>query len=143
MKGNILGQSCSFQLYSEHSFQVVNICSIILKLQIQILKQFVLLLGNGNSCLVSMVTWEAEDHGSRPAWAKKFMRSHLNQQRGTEVCICYPATLEVEIGRTVVQSSQSHFFEIFFGLAKKVRPYLQNNQSKRGGRCGSSSRVPA
>jgi hypothetical protein len=42
------------------------------------------------------------------------------------------ATLEVESRRIVVQAS----------LGIKVRPYTQNNESKKGWRRGSSGRTP-
>jgi hypothetical protein len=33
---------------------------------------------------------DQEDHGSRPVWARKFTRPHLNKELGMVVCACHP-----------------------------------------------------
>jgi hypothetical protein len=64
-----------------------------------------------------------EDCGSRPAWAKEFLRSHNNGEKaGCSGTHLSPSdSKKLKIG--VLQSRLSW---------KKARPYLQNNKRKKG-----------
>jgi hypothetical protein len=72
-----------------------------------------------------------QDHGSRPATAKKVMRPpHLtsHQKWGVVMWACHPSYEERGNRSTAIQA----------GLGINTRPYLKNNKSKKVWRCGSS-----
>jgi hypothetical protein len=83
------------------------------------------------SCLVN---WDQEGHGSRPAWTKSLTNSISTEKSWAwwhmPVIPVMARSLKWE-DLSLVQSGQ------------KVSPYLQNNQSKKGWRCGSRGRAPA
>jgi hypothetical protein len=82
--------------------------------------------------------WALVAHACNPSYlgdwdweaslGKKFMRSHLNQQLGVMSGACHPS----EVRKPKIGGWQSR------QTWTKVKPYLQNNQSKRGWRHGSS-----
>jgi hypothetical protein len=58
-----------------------------------------------NSSYLEGRDWE--DRGSRPAWGKRFMRPHLNQQLGMAVGAHHPNYNSIN-RRTVIQASLGH-----------------------------------
>jgi hypothetical protein len=44
---------------------------------------------------------DQENHSSRSAWAKKFMRPHLNQWWGMVAYACHPKRIVVQVGQGI------------------------------------------
>jgi hypothetical protein len=72
--------------------------------------------------------WDGEDPGSMPAQAKKFAWPQLNRKKLGIVAPAYHSSYSTECKIRELQPRQ--------------RPHLQNIQSKKDWRSGSSSRVP-
>jgi hypothetical protein len=77
--------------------------------------------------------WDGEDHGSRPSWAKKFLRPHFNREKlGVVVCTCH------------YRDDSKHKKRGLWSRPAwvKSKTLFPNNQSKKGRRLGPSTRVP-
>jgi hypothetical protein len=87
--------------------------------------------------LVILVTWEGEVRRimvpSQPGQTQ-FLKSHLNGK--SWVCWCVPV-IPATVGRKHKQEDGIPGWP-----GQKTRPYLQDNQSIKGWRCGSSERAP-
>jgi hypothetical protein len=77
--------------------------------------------------------WDLKNHCFRLAWAKTFMRTHLNR-KVWEWC-CVPSSQWSRMCK--IGGSQSR------PAGQKARPFLQNNQGKKIWRHGSTRRVAA